>query len=341
MKTKFTHLINGLCKSGVLWFILVLTFAHSANYAVAQDTSDPPINIISPPESIVLSGSELEKTGFYSIQFNNLPSWQSVFITVKDPSGSFTISADSKNFFQTLEIKPNEGGTLDDATIYIKYKPSESAEHTAVISHSSAGVETKEFTIKGLSINPLPVQLISFEANKREADVVLNWRAAADEDLSHFEIEASSDPKKGFKKVGTVNINPENTKTEARYSFVHNTATAGNWLYYRLAQVYYNHPTLYSRIRSVYVEPIVKTQAAVSPNPFSTTSKLSISATEAGNLKLILHNLKGAEVFKKTYDVVGGVNKFELSTLQDQPSGVYILTAELNGIVNKMKLVKL
>ncbi|WP_242927786.1 T9SS type A sorting domain-containing protein [Pontibacter vulgaris] len=335
-----TRLLYHFC---LLW--IVLLFANARTHAWAnnayQQATTPTIELVDPPQTITATNGG-EQTQFYVIYFNDIPKFQSAFITVTDPSGEFTISADSVNFSQVLEIKSNVDGSFPETVqIHVKYKPSGSGEHMATISHSTPGAETQNFNVTGVTIIPLPVQLRSFKANKSQSSVVLYWKAAADEDLSHFEIEASANPGNGFKKIGTIAINLKNTKLETDYTFVHNTANKSNWQYFRLAQVYFNHSTLYSKIIAVNVELITENTTAVSPNPFSTTSQLSISAVEAGKVKVVMHNLKGAEVFNGSYDVIGGENKLDLNAMQEQPAGVYILTSELHGVVNKLKLVKL
>lgn len=278
-----------------------------------------------------------EKVVPYYIWSNCFSKCQSYVISVNDPTGSFTVSInETSGFSSSLEIKPNEGGALDDIVVYIKYKPTNGLTHTATVTHMGPGTASEQFSVDGLVNFPLPIRLLSFNARVHQTNVELKWKAAADSDLSHFDLEASDNPHTNFRKIGSVSYSGK----EDEYSFVYNLKSKDVLRYFRLGQVYYNHSTLYSKTVSVKTAAITETKVSVLPNPIITNAQLRVLATEAGSLKVRIHCSNGIEVSNKLYEVLPGENILELNTRSELKAGVYFLIAELNGNISRLKLLK-
>ena len=63
---------------------------------------------------------------------------------------------------------------------------------------------------------PLPLQLISFEATKHNADAVLTWQTVNEQDMSHFELERSA----GNGKWTTINNQQASNKHASDYIYI-------------------------------------------------------------------------------------------------------------------------
>ncbi|WP_242917250.1 T9SS type A sorting domain-containing protein [Pontibacter liquoris] len=328
--------------TGTIACLLSFPAQAAPNTVSRLPAATPVIEIASEPSQFLAAQGE-EQTQFYVIYFNDFPPGQSGFISVLDPSGSFTISTqETTGFGATLEIKPNGDGSLDAVTVYIRYQPTDDQYHLASLSHSSTGAETQTFSVEGYPpLVPLPVQLVFFKASRQSSSVVFDWRAAPDEDLSHFELEASSDPQQGFHTIGTLACLPQHALAETDYHYVYQPPTKNPTMYYRLAQVYLNNAPLYSKIVVVEMPPVLKTSILAYPTPFLTTLQLHVAAREDAFLKVVVHTLHGEEVLSQTYRVLSGENEIALDTTRVYARGIYLLTAALSGSVYTCKVVKL
>lgn len=308
------------------------------NIARSQQASTPTIVIDS--GGIVEFNAQVgeDDIQYYYVTLTNFPVGQSAFIKVDDPSGSFTISTDNATFSTTIEIKPNNDGYKEEL-IWVRYKPTEAAEHSVPVFHESEITDTQVLNLKSLILAPLPLHLINFSASMFQSSVVLEWEAAPDLELSHFEIFTSKDITAGFNKIGTINCNARNTLEAFSYRFVYFLGNSEGWHYFRVAQVFTNQNISYSPILPVKASPINKTKIEVFPNPFHASSQLRVTAAEAGKLKVALNNVKGEEVFRGAYDIEGGETKIALQPDHEIPAGMYILTTELHGTAKRLRLV--
>ena len=114
-------------------------------------------------------------------------------------------------------------------------------------------------------INPLPVEMVSFEAflNERQEEVSLKWTTASEINNSHFELQRSLDGSE-FNFLEVIE-GQGNSNLLQSYSFVDRKPVPGV-NYYRLKQVDFDGTQTYSNIVSVKIstESVI---ASVIPNP--------------------------------------------------------------------------
>jgi large repetitive protein len=229
-------------------------------------------------------------------------------------------------------------GSIEQQPVYVRYVPTITGTNSGNIVHSSDGV-VKTLTVNGEALAPLPVELISFKAQKQADAVLLTWATASEKDNSHFEVEMTADAKGDFKAVGKVNSKATNSSVKTNYQFNHNGSFTGT-RYYRLKQVDLDGTTSYSNVIAVEMTAMLQETVKVAPNPISSESKLLFPAAEAGKLNITVVNMSGSKVAAKSADVEAGVNTIELGLSETLPSGMYILTTEFNGKTEKVKLIK-
>lgn len=293
-------------------------------------------------ELFALDEDQEEQLQFYTVTFSNILPGESAYITLHDPTGTFSISMDGGNTFSNSLVIAPTGGTHEatsaDVSVTVRYlRNQEKPYTTATITHSTTSATPKNVPIEGIVVTPFPVRLLSFKASAQQNAVILTWKAAADADLSHFELETADGEKLDFKTVAVVNYSGK----EDEYQYVYTPRNTGGVQYFRLAQTYYQHNTLYSSIIAVKTKTITETRVTVSPNPVQPASQLTVTAAVAGKMKLILHDGSGTEVFAKVVNVTGGENYFDIDSVQQLRNGLYFLTTELNGEINRLKLLKL
>jgi hypothetical protein len=88
----------------------------------------------------------------------------------------------------------------------------------------------------GTKITPLPVELVSFTAAKRNGEVALAWETASEQNNTGFEVQSSVDGK-NFEAVAFVASKNGNATSLQRYAYSHKTAGKEGLVYYRLKQV--------------------------------------------------------------------------------------------------------
>jgi len=110
--------------------------------------------------------------------------------------------------------------------------------------------------------NPLPIELISFNANAEDEKVKLNWVTASELNNDFFTVQRSSDGVE-FASLGIVD-GQGTTQTPTTYNFADNTPMA-DVNYYRLKQTDFDGTSWYSDIIAVNL----KLEWMIYPNPVS------------------------------------------------------------------------
>ncbi|HNA19476.1 MAG TPA: hypothetical protein PK023_05965 [Chitinophagaceae bacterium] len=145
----------------------------------------------------------------------------------------------------------------------------------------------------------LPLQLLSFTAQKCGNNVCLNWKTANEQNVSHFEIERSTDGR-NFTTIKT-----EAAKNQSLNLYSYEDALAGqraaDKVYYRIRQVDGDGKTKYSAIAFVKQNA---TLAEVYPTLFSKSFTIQNNSTD--NVQLILYSTDGRIL--KNQSVYQGVN---------------------------------
>ena len=155
---------------------------------------------------------------------------------------------------------------------------------------------------------PLPVNLISFEASIAENKTLLIWKTVNEKNFSHFEIERSSTAN-SFHSIGHVDGN-----AGGKYTFVDKEILSGVQ-YYRLKMVDNDGSFAYSRVRSLSFDG---NASSIYPNPAS--DFLMFNASLSKTVKSVeIINANGNTVHKGTSVPASGINVSQL------PEGLYLI----------------
>lgn len=204
---------------------------------------------------------------------------------------------------------------------------------------------TDRTAFRGVSAVPvqavLPINLLSFSAEKMNYDVQLNWTASDARNFSHFEVERSTDGL-SFSYIGQGNLRATTTGT-FKYDFkdagiLHSSASS-RLLYYRLKMIDTDGYTEYSKMIKVDSELKPGTISAY-PDPFINEILVRITALKEDRVSLLLTDAKGNTVSLIQKTLQPGENKLTLHPPLHLPKGVYLLRVYGNGIHATLKLVK-
>jgi len=212
------------------------------------------------------------------------------------------------------------GGTAsitasDNFTIwYAEESPPGSGMYTD-FADISANVETGGEDNEGTIFKIIPVELTSFEVNKKGSMAALAWTTASEINNSHFEVMRSSDGSE-FEYLGEV-AGSGTTNSEVTYSFMDERPLNGT-NYYRLTQYDFNGAREFSDVQQIDFNYTGKGSIRVMPNPVSTN--LTLAADEfLGVMKMILLDKTGKVIFDQFVD------QNEAIDMVDVPSGVYLM----------------
>lgn len=276
-------------------------------------------------------------TQSYSVDGFFFDSFQVITVEVSALSGPFTVSfSKDSGFGSTLNITADVDGYFAQQ-IFVKYTPSGAGGHSATIDHSGGSI-SEALAVDG-NATSLPVEWLSYTARVTKASIVLDWTTASEKNNSHFEVEIAKNPSAGFEKIGSVVSKVGNSKLPTRYRFTHYLGAETGTYYIRLKQVDIDHVFSYSELLAIEVSAMGREKLEIEmPNPIGGSSQLSVSVSEAGKLHMVILNLNGAEVFRKSYKLERGKHLIGLHLNNKLATGMYILVAELNGNISREKL---
>lgn len=142
--------------------------------------------------------------------------------------------------------------------------------------------------------NPLPVELLSFDASPAKNLIKLRWITASEKDNKGFEIERNNNGTEGFRQIGFVNGNGTTTSL-SEYAFNDVEVKPNTTYFYRLKQVDYSGLFGYSEVIAARLNKEVM-QLTVVPNPYQHNTNISFVIKEDAFVKIDVYNSIGQKV---------------------------------------------
>ncbi len=170
---------------------------------------------------------------------------------------------------------------------------------------------------------PLPIELISFEANVLKNSVLLTWITASELNNDYFTIERSPDGE----RFDAIQVIPGAGTTSLRTTYnTEDRSPLSGRSYYRLSQTDYDGTTSFSKMVVVDIEAPARGVIALYPNPISNGNALNIvyAANAAGEIDVVVSEISGKQVHHKSIHVDAGENIIPLIA-EFQSGGVYLL----------------
>ena len=265
-------------------------------------------------------------------------SWTQVITAVTDSYGKYLFDELTSGKYKVTFILPSGGKyffTLKNATTSGLDSDVDtegnSGEITIDTSFPAGNVNRDNLTVDaGMyeGSTPLPVTLISFNADKENETVQLQWVTSAETNSESFDIENSVTGKTWQKLDNVVAAGESSTKTT--YSYVDKNPSNGENLY-RLKMIDKDGTFAYSSIRSVTIE--TGNQVTIYPNPVSERILFKINDwSKIGKVQLL--DLNGRAVYQSTKALVDGID------VKNLPSGLYAVSLTgTNGSTNSYKVL--
>jgi hypothetical protein len=177
----------------------------------------------------------------------------------------------------------------------------------------------------------LPVELLEFEAQPRENDVLLKWTTVSESNNDYFEVQRSIDAE-NFVPVGRVN-GAGNSNHVRLYELpdVNALYAGADLLYYRLHQVDFNGQSSDSEIIPVQLSASSQSFQLIHAG-FDNGNDLSGSFTlgAQGIVEIVCYDLNGRLVSRTQIHGVKGVNQFSSPSQTNLSKGVYTVQLVYN-----------
>ena len=212
---------------------------------------------------------------------------------------------------------------------------------TTITGVSVANKSTTILNVEMIPLEPVPVELISFNANVQDGKVNLFWSTATEINNQGFEIqrklENSEWTLRGFKNGAGTTTEPQS------YSFSDDiTDVNAKSIYYRLKQIDFDGSYEYSD--EVFVTNLTPTKFVLEqnyPNPFNPTTTIKYSIAGEGIVTLKVFNTIGEEVALLVNETKLAGNyevEFDASGLS---SGIYLYRLHSGNFVQTRKMLLL
>ncbi len=154
------------------------------------------------------------------------------------------------------------------------------------------------------SDNPLPVDLLNFDAEPAEDQVNLSWATASETNNRYFRIQKQM--KDGWNTIGTVKGNGTTTHKHS-YKFQDLNIKAGETYYYRLKQVDFDSRYEYSNVESATLgEGPSYPSLSIMPNPIEDALTYQLKLQKPQKLRLQIVSAYGVPVYQSQQPVPRG-----------------------------------
>ncbi|WP_237717760.1 T9SS type A sorting domain-containing protein [Pontibacter sp. BAB1700] len=194
---------------------------------------------------------------------------------------------------------------------------------------------TNTFFIGNDQIIPLPVELISFKAQRHTKGVNLTWVTASELDNKGFEVQVSANAI-DFTVIGFVESKLGTTSSKQYYNYIDTKAVSGT-RYYRLKQVDFDGTSSYSPIKAVALDGYSANVSAY-PNPFDDVVVVTLNGSEARTVQVVLLDAMGKVLQQRMEETAGNSISVDMASVKTK--GMYILHVLDNDMKHTFKLMK-
>lgn len=185
----------------------------------------------------------------------------------------------------------------------------------------------------------LPVELLSFNAKRKDVDeVILTWATATEINNKGFFVQRMLEGETEFTTIDFVEGNGNSTTTN-NYQYLDPNAFEGV-SYYRLQQIDFDGTTEYTETRAVFGIQ-TQTDVAVYPNPTNSLINIRFANLEkAENAAVQILDARGRLIYNQNH-TVSTQEILTLAVLELAPSGMYLLSIQTdNGQKIMQKIIR-
>jgi hypothetical protein len=190
------------------------------------------------------------------------------------------------------------------------------------------------------TLDPVPVELVSFTASVTQNNVILLWQTATETNNSGFEILRSAQNDNNiWKRIGFVEGHGSTTELN-NYSFVDENLPTGSYSY-KLVQIDYDGTRNESEVVIVEVssQPSEYVLEQNHPNPFNPTTTIKYSIPVNGFVMLRVFNTIGEEV-RILVNEFKSAGSYEVSlNAENLASGIYYYRIDAGEFSASKKMI--
>ncbi len=179
----------------------------------------------------------------------------------------------------------------------------------------------------GTPDNPLAIKLDYFTAVKGNGFNTLSWKAQCNAAPNTFELQRS-DNGIDFTRIDSATaVNPADCSQGFSYNDYGSTSAKS---YYRVKMTDSHGVESYSVIKLITAETPALELISLAPNPVHESTSLTINATKAATVELVILGMEGKPLQRRSVQVQPGTNTVSLQT-GSLSKGVYILQGTFLG----------
>ncbi|MCB0520473.1 MAG: T9SS type A sorting domain-containing protein [Lewinellaceae bacterium] len=185
-----------------------------------------------------------------------------------------------------------------------------------------------------LSNFPLPLQLLAFEATKRNNTIITNWETIDETNLSHYQLQRST-AQTPFQDIAS--LPAQGGSFQQSYSYTDKNVLPNTTYYYRLKMVDNDGQFEYSPIRSARIAG--DTPIKIYPNPASNELNVEVHANAEGPATFEVRNHAGGKIYLQELELLEGTNTLPIH-LEGWPAGVYFIKVKTEAGTTTEKFLK-
>jgi len=255
----------------------------------------------------------------------------------------------SKKIFVSVDISNLPWGTSDKDSIAVlssdqdgsgtdawdKLSNDKWASLAAEYAPGDFGFYIHPFLSENQDCASLPVHLLSFNAQAKGKNAVLDWKVTQEVNVKDYTVEKSwlNQP---FTSVGVVTAN--NLSADHSYSFTDaNALAAGNLLYYRLKSTDKDGKVNYSNV--IPLSPSNSGLSIKVVNPFKNAVQLQVNAPYAQKLQGAVYDMQGRKVSAVTGQMLAAGQNLVVIQTGALAKGMYMLNVTVGRTTYKYKIV--
>ncbi len=177
---------------------------------------------------------------------------------------------------------------------------------------------------------PLSTKIIAFSGKITNNKAKINWTTNIEDGPFYFDIEKSTDGS-NFRIIATINSYNDPGATQNNYVFTDPEDITGK-VHYRIRMRTPDEQVSYSRTLQLTTMSEAFSFASVI-NPFTNSLFFDVTSSKDGKVKAELIDQFGKPVKRAFFDVRAGVSQLSFDNTNILSTGIYILRAEMSGII--------
>jgi hypothetical protein len=181
----------------------------------------------------------------------------------------------------------------------------------------------------------LPVTLLEFGGVNRGTNNELHWKVSQEQDISHYQLERSTD---GIHYNSIANVAAHNSPIETTYNHSDPVGTTNAEYFYRL-KIWENDGS-YTYSSVIFIRVVAKNSFSIVGNPFQEYVVLKYTIARDQKINLSYFNSAGALLKQESYSATAGTGVYTLYGLSQYPPGMYLMKLESDNTIQSFKLIK-